>query len=822
MGQACGTTVKAKGGTWIARSAVWLVGLSVVAFGGNLWAQADASITDSRTPPEVATGTPDGTYSLSHFDSYNGYNGSLTIDVPILNVGGRGSAGHTISVAINAPGWKAIIRAGEYPTILGVGAIFGGVPYNPGKVVSRVGWGSNSTPCGPNDKYKTWTVIESAVVTRITFTEPNGTQHELVDTKTNGQPIIPQNSPGAAACTQGFVGTDRGNTFRAMDGSGIVFVSDLPVVDPAGFLTQGGAHFGPVPCAGWVDFPDGTRYRVDNNSATGANFVSAIEDRNGNMISFVSDGSQIIDAANRKINITLANGTTGNNDVFSYQGFSGGETITVKRIMLDQALASNMQLQTCDQLFPGDQNYASYCNPSNATTNVDFLVIQSIALADGSMYRFDYNSYGEVADVFLPTGGRVSYSWPIASQFSSNCSATPTFCIQVFGDNSPAGVSDVLYRRLLSRTEYADGTHASHVTRYGYAYGATDQYGPTVTTATEQDGTGRLIAITKHHYFGDASMVDDLVNNLYYSYPEHGKETLTETIDPTTNTTVRQTLQAWAERPCLTTEQCWYVNAGEDFPHDYRVTSVQTTQGSKIKLVSNTYSNDLYNNVTDVVETDWGTGSVGATLRHTHTDYLQTGNIVNLPAETKVYDGGTNLFADTKFNYDETLGKESDAPGIVNHDSAYAAGTTIPRGNLTSQAGCLANLTASGMTSCSWITAHQKTYDIAGNVLTSTEFTGKDPKGNTTQFSYTDSYSDGTSRGSYAHVTQITNAAGQSANLTYDYNSGKAVSFKDPNQASTQFSYSDPFDRVRQIIAADGGKTNVTYDSPTQTTVTKD
>ena len=52
------------------------------------------------TPLAVTPGAPTGAYSLSGFDNINLYNGSLGFRLPLLSMGGRGGAGHTVMLPI--------------------------------------------------------------------------------------------------------------------------------------------------------------------------------------------------------------------------------------------------------------------------------------------------------------------------------------------------------------------------------------------------------------------------------------------------------------------------------------------------------------------------------------------------------------------------------------------------------------------------------------------------------------------------------------------------------------------------------------------------
>src|SRR5262245_17692003 len=56
----------------------------------------DRSVTDGATPAGLKPGAPAGSYVLSGFDNINPYNGNLNFSLPLLKIGGRGSAGYTI------------------------------------------------------------------------------------------------------------------------------------------------------------------------------------------------------------------------------------------------------------------------------------------------------------------------------------------------------------------------------------------------------------------------------------------------------------------------------------------------------------------------------------------------------------------------------------------------------------------------------------------------------------------------------------------------------------------------------------------------------
>jgi hypothetical protein len=73
------------------------------------------SVTDGRTPSALQAGSPAGSYPLSGFDNVNLYNGNLNFRLPLLQVGGRGSAGVTVTLALNLKSWHIKHTHKEFP-----------------------------------------------------------------------------------------------------------------------------------------------------------------------------------------------------------------------------------------------------------------------------------------------------------------------------------------------------------------------------------------------------------------------------------------------------------------------------------------------------------------------------------------------------------------------------------------------------------------------------------------------------------------------------------------------------------------------------------
>jgi RHS repeat-associated protein len=113
------------------------------------------------------------------------------------------------------------------------------------------------------------------------------------------------------------------------------------------------------------------------------------------------------------------------------------------------------------------------------------------------------------------------------------------------------------------------------------------------------------------------------------------------------------------------------------------------------------------------------------------------------------------------------------------------------------------------------------TYDETGQVLSA-----KDANGNTTQYSYADSFSDSTpSMPTDAYLTKITypptGSVGHVESFSYAYSDGQLTVSTDQNLLQTQYFYVDSLRRLTETDFPDTGKTKISYNdtapSPTIT-----
>lgn len=174
--------------------------------------------------------------------------------------------------------------------------------YGPGIVVARIGYTGKLAPTFPNPmSYDSLNTL-----TRIYFLAPDGTEHELRDVLTDGEPI---------AQFQGRT-HNRGKIFTSPDGSRVRFVADLDITDDLVVngtprklsVTSMNANedtYGFYP-SGMLYFPDGTKYKIVNGK------VEWIRDVDGNQTDFLygSGGlTKATDSMGREVNITYNNPT---------------------------------------------------------------------------------------------------------------------------------------------------------------------------------------------------------------------------------------------------------------------------------------------------------------------------------------------------------------------------------------------------------------------------------------------------------------------------------------------------------------------------------
>jgi len=587
---------------------------------------------------------------------------------------------------------------------------------------------------------------------------------------------------------------------------------------------------------------DGTVYYFSNLKAhpvpsgyPSSNYSSLpdwIEDRNGNKLTFIDNGSgtfSITDTLDRTVLSSSGFGTTGNtitlpgaSNQYQLTWGSHGSNWPFNSQLTD--LATPTQTENCSAYTTGANTYV-----------VTLPVITNILLPNGNSYQFQYDSTSGLANkIIYPTGAYVRYLWgtnPMSNEilgldtkYYPNCQWMHDS--QVITDRyvSFDGVTEVLHQTFSYATTYSQPSWCTPCTIIASH----------TTTVTTYD----LVRNTNYktiYSYGMVALATPrnekwLYDNL--SVPVENSITYSDT-----NGALLQTVtKGWFDQYELGCE-------------------VDTLANGMVSGKFYTYGPGAV--VTDVKEYDYGqlsSSSVcynGATaptspapMRETVTSYQSFGDtpiwqsgasIFDRPVSIQVYQNGSGgtLMAETDYSYDQT--STSPVSAIQHDDAEYPAGSGVVRGNATTKTvKCLQTGCANAITTYTYDQTGRipSVMDACGNG-TCSDMTGSS---HTTNYSYADNYtvlSNGSnvaytpSGNTNAFVTQITDPLGHIQKFTYDYASDELTAGQDQNDINagrpgTTYIYSDVFFRPTQVNYPDGGQIQHVYNdsapSPTVTT----
>ncbi len=804
------------------------------------------------TPAENKGGVSwSSSYATDKIETVNMTNGNLTIQLPLVSIGGRGSAGVTVMLSYNSKLWggamdRENIGSQETPEYIN----HFGTKFNDEN--SGAGWKLSAGPklkrraveidpytagCSDSGCYK-------YVLTKLWITLADGSEVEIRDADTNGAPYLRP--------SQTSVDRDRGRIWKSTDGSFITFVTDA----------NNGVVTGDLD--GWAFLSDGTRMRFEDG------LCIQIIDRNGNKLTIDygtlnANAITYVDQLGRQV-ILGSGGLT-------LKGYGGASDRTIQIINGeiipedDEETAVNLRsdYQSIERpVVNGDWvaptgyhaisgDHTDLFEVNDVPSDVLFLeemggrmAVTEVTLLDGRKFKFRYNPFGEVAEIVYPGGGR------------SQIDYVPTGSLVCEG--GPMG--SITNRKVSQRRLQADGANVEST----WLYDIGGKFDPvSVFEVREGSSTGTLMTKETHYFLG----IDDEYRvcttgpaaiSKKSGYEKWGngkvwkvvKETGSGTI--ATEKTFEQREQvSWPDDPGSSVNAYVEEHGQEQPSNDPRVAYEDVIlEDGKMKRTEFAY--DQFNNVTLITERDFGTaGNPGAVLRKTQKTYLAAQNgycYTNLNGlssscadgipsnigavvhqrhvllSEKVLDASDNQKALAEYEYDNYSSDSNHASIVANSSMInYEGGrfglfssSSEPRGNATRVRNW-----AGGS---DYIYAYTQ-YDNAGNVIKT-----KDPNGNVSTIFYTDNFGNGTIPdtgaggnfgATFAFPTLATNALGWQSKVQYDFTLGAAAGTKDINDVISRVEF-DSIGRPFRTTAAYGTslavKTEASYPTATSNVAT--
>jgi RHS repeat-associated protein len=776
---------------------------------------------DRGTPPQHAGGVSSfGSYISADLGNVNLSNGSLNMAIPLGTVGGRGfslpltlnysSKVWSVSKDVDYADGSAIVPYASY------GA--GGFLQDWHNRITP-GWTVGIAPIMHASSFGIDPLVYpgcgySRYITKLTISMPDKGEIELRDDYTEGAPHLAGTRPNTGNCK--WYDQYRGRRWHAADGSGIIFISDVDNAIVNGDMT------------GVLITADGMRYRFENATVPGPYILigraTSITDRNGNKVTITypsNDEVDYTDPLNRvtKIKKNVNDPQTGQPLALLVElpGYGGTRYYKVKLGQMAQNYRAginpggsvitglnNPQGYYIDFQGLGSVGYVlfpeSYCL---FVERLDYqAVVSELVLPDNRSLFFKYNEYGEVAEVQLPTGGKMQYDYQSKDALPTGVSLpaevrTNVIPVTIYG----------IDRALVARRTYADGANLEGSWTYAYTASTTE--------VRAFSATGTLLRNERHVFMPAGRYIadwNDGLNGTGYSLWSTGLESRMELRNPA-DVVMLATETDWTQRASVS----WWTGYTQQQPaNDNRVNQVRNYLETGTMAKVETFY-DQYNNPTEVKEYDYD-----QTLkRRTVTTYINSNNgsnyqtddsihLLGLPETRTIYDGGGTQRAKTVTEYDSYTNDGNrdlltNYVSVTQHDSNYGT-TKTTRGNAT-RTGQWLNTTGS------YIYTYPR-YDILGNIVSL-----KDEAGAVSTVSFADDFGDGSNPGTptqnpatptYAFPTLYTSppplpgAAVQTARSQYDYSTGLLTGFRDRNNIVSQTIYNDPFNRPTQIRAALG------------------
>ena len=367
--------------------------------------------------------------------------------------------------------------------------------------------------------------------------------------------------------------------------------------------------------------------------------------------------------------------------------------------------------------------------------------ISSILMPDGNRWSFDYDDYGNVTRIGLPTGGSIVYQWTEVPNNEVDGSATQ--------------VSRAVHTRTVNDNN-------GHSYPWTYTWGSLQTDGS--ITNYVLDPNGNETAHVFKSVLNNRTSFYETETRIYQGDHTHG--TLLKTVDTTYQADMG-----------VTNSMPWGF-AGDVVPLAI-TTKLANGLVSQIVRQYDTGNTTMmtYGKVTNEKVYDYGNGAPGGLLRETVTTYMWQNNsayldagLLDLPATVIVKDGAGCVLSETDYAYDEPAYLTSYTGTLPSGTHGNAPGGTI-RGNPTTVTRWLAPASSCNPGGGTPVRTHTNWYD------TGEAYQQIDALGNATTHSY-DSFYAG------AYSTKTCNVLNQCVSGTYDLNTGLLESFTDENAAT--------------------------------------
>ena len=374
-------------------------------------------------------------------------------------------------------------------------------------------------------------------------------------------------------------------------------------------------------------------------------------------------------------------------------------------------------------------------------------VITRVMTGDGARHTFVYNTWGQVNDI---------WRYGEADNQPGNQRAAMSYAFP----NTSAPLSDC--PRFSQRNDYALNWAGANYTGWVSSYFYFD-LNETFGQVTTPDG------VTSKQWFGTSGNTRGLPTGTETWYNSQKKKWTTATWAADVST--------YPLRPRVTETNIYDDANGDGIADNHSRTTIDyLTINSTIKLPN-------------VV---WEYNADGTTvLRRTETSYVNSASYTNLrilglPSLRCLYDGSSNLMAETEYLYDTAAELQATPAAARQHDGAGYGTSFLSRGNLTKVRRYNTPTTPDDGIADNTYTEAVTGYNITGSVV----FT-KDALNHQTTISYTDSFANNVSLtpATFAYPTTVTDPDNNSSTIKYNYDFGAVTEATDPKGAKSVRTY---------------------------------